>query len=75
MQQFGDERRSTKKGRDASIFILQNIRDKEVLYLVVGKRSKVMSTKLRSRSRTKRTKNNEFFIGTWEMQVMMLSHR
>ena len=47
----------------------------EALFLVIGKRSKVMSTKLRVRSRTKRTKNNEFSIGTWEMRVMMLSHR
>lgn len=31
------------------------------------KRSKVMSTKLRVRSRTKITKNNVFSIGTWDM--------
>ena len=40
--------------------------NQEILSLVVGKRSKIISTKSKVRSITKRTKNNEFTVGTWE---------
>lgn len=64
MQKSGMEGGEVKEGKGYQCLHSAKYQRQEILSLVVAKRSKVTSTKLKVTSIANRTKNNELTIGT-----------